>query len=182
MSFPVKMLAAAAGQQRLDFLIIGGHAVNSYAPPRATLDVDLLVRKADRTAWCELAAKEGYRLLHDGGAFLQFSPPYGVDFRLDLMLVNETTFDQLAESAREVACLGIQARIPSPLNLIALKVHALRHGPATRQAKDWLDIDSLIRTACLNPRGPELKAVFDRHGSAALYTELVARFRDTPPA
>ncbi len=31
-----------AGDMGLSYLVVGGHAVNAYAEPRATLDVDLL--------------------------------------------------------------------------------------------------------------------------------------------
>jgi hypothetical protein len=43
-------------------LVIGGHAVNVYCEPRATLDVDFMVRKEDRDAWCVFLLTEGFQL------------------------------------------------------------------------------------------------------------------------
>ena len=169
------MLTSAATKQGLRFLVIGGHAVNAYAPPRATLDVDLMVRAADRSVWQRLAEAEGYRLLNDGVSFIQFSPPYGVPFRLDLMLVNDATFDAISSGAKATPCLGVTVQVPSVLNLIALKVHAIRFGPDERKGKDWLDIKNLLKSAAIPPASPELKAVFDKHGSAGLYAELLER-------
>ena len=40
--FPLKFIETKAREAKLPFLLIGGHAVNIYAEPRATLDVDLL--------------------------------------------------------------------------------------------------------------------------------------------
>ena len=169
------MVTTAATKQGLRFLMIGGHAINAYAPPRATLDVDLMVRAADRSVWQRLAEAEGYRLLNDGGNFIQFSPPYGVPFRLDLMLVNDTTFDAISTDATATPCMGVTVQVPSALNLIALKVHAIRFGPEERKDKDWPDIKNLMKAAALSPRAPELKAVFDKHGTAGLYAELLER-------
>lgn len=42
--FPITMIQAKAHEAGLEFLLIGGHAVNLYATPQATLDVDLLIR------------------------------------------------------------------------------------------------------------------------------------------
>ena len=175
MSYPVKMLTTAATKQGLRFLMIGGHAVNAYAPPRATLDVDLLIRATDRDLWQKLAEAEGYCLLNDGTSFLQFSPPYGVPFRLDFMLVNDPTFSALSTDSTGAACLGVTVQVPSPLNLIALKLHAIRYGPGLRKDKDWLDILNIIRAIELDPKDAALKSAFDRHGTAGLYAELLER-------
>ena len=169
------MLTTAATKQGLRFLMIGGHAVNAYAPPRATLDVDLMVRAADRVTWQKLAESEGYRLLNDGVSFAQFTPPYGVPFRLDLMLVNDATFNAISTDATPTPCLGVTVYVPSVLNLIALKVHAIRFGPDDRKDKDWLDIKNVMRATGLEPNDAKLKAVFDRNGTAGLYTELLER-------
>ena len=61
------------------------------------------------------------------------------------------------------------------MSLIALKVHAIRYGPDSRKDRDWLDIKSLIQAADLRPDDAKLKAVFERHGTAGLYTELLER-------
>ncbi len=169
------MLTTTATMRGLRFLVIGGHAGNAYAPPRSTLDLDLMVRAADRGLWRELAEAEGYRLLNDGTSFVQFTPPYGVPFRLDLMLVNDATFEAISADATATPCLGVAVQVPSALSLIALKVHVIRYGPDSRKDRDWLDIKSLIQAADLRPDDAKLKAVFERHGTAGLYTELLER-------
>jgi len=173
--FPVTIIHREAQKRGLAFLVIGGHAVNAYCAPRSTLDVDLLVRKADAPLWRELLAAEGFKPLNEGENFLQFSPPYGIAFRLDLMLVNDAAFAALREAARSVRCLGVDALVPTALNLIALKVHAIRHGPDNRKSKDWLDIENLVRAAGLDPRGHALVDVFHRQGTPELYSECLKR-------
>jgi hypothetical protein len=173
--FPVTIIHREAQQRGLAYLVIGGHAVNAYCPPRATLDVDLLVRKSDAARWRDLLGAEGFKPVREADNFLQFSPPYGTDFRLDLMLVNETAFAKLLESAVGARCLGVDTLVPSALSLIALKIHALRHGPGERKSRDWLDIENLTRAAGLNPRSRDLSDVFHRQGTPQLYAEFLKR-------
>lgn len=172
--FPVNVIHARAAQLGLSYLIIGGHAVNAYAEPRATLDVDILVSQADRALWQELLGAEGFPLQHDGGNFLQFSPPYGTRWRLDLMMVNAATFAKLFANSRTEVCLGIETRIPSPEHLIALKAHALTHGPADRFEKDFGDILGLIRHTGLSLDSPSLREIMERFGTP----ELLAKLRE----
>lgn len=173
--FPIPVIHTEARKRGLAYLLIGGHAVNAYCEPRATLDVDLLVRKADADRWRTLLDGEGFRLLRDAENFLQFSPPYGIRFRLDLMLVNDATFGKLEAAARQVSCLGVQTLVPSAQHLIALKVHALRHGPPQRRNRDWLDVENLVRATQLSPRGDELRELFRRQGTPELYAEFLKR-------
>ena len=167
--FPVMLIHDKATQAGLEYLVIGGHAVNAYGIPRSTLDVDFLVRRDDRQRWQTLLEAEGFRLFHDHENFMQFSPPHGTEWRLDVMVVNEATFVKLIADARAVKCLGVETRVPSAENLIALKLHALRHGSAERMGKDFTDILTLARGATLDVNSPSLKAIFDRYGTPELY-------------
>ncbi len=173
--FPVIIIHQKAQTLGLDYLVIGGHAINAYCEPRATLDVDFLIRKRDRPRWCALLAAEGFKLKHEAENFIQFSPPYGVAFRLDLMLVNDSTFTKLYGTARRMPCLGTEVLIPDILNLIALKVHAIRHGPRERHNKDWLDIENLVRAARMQPRGDQLRDIFHSQGTGQMYAEFLRR-------
>ena len=96
------IVATRAKESGLQFLVIGGHAVNAYGERRQTGDVDLLVREADRSAWLDLVASMGYSLFHQHKAFLQFSPSNLEVWPLDLMLVEDRTLDGLLAESEEV--------------------------------------------------------------------------------
>jgi hypothetical protein len=174
--FPLRLISERATESKLSFLLIG-HAVNVYAEPRATLDIDVLIRTIDAAVWRRIIEAEGFKLFRDGGNFLQFAPPYGVNWRLDFMLVNEDTFAKLMQQSREAECLGIRARVPSPTHLIAMKLHALRHGPADREEKDFMDVVGIARNAQLNIDSPEFTEMFAKHGSAEIYEKLKRRLQ-----
>jgi hypothetical protein len=173
--FPLHVIRSKAAEADLGFVLIGGHAVNVYAEPRATLDVDLLVRKEDRQPWLDLLAKEGFKLRRDGGNFLQLDPPYGVNWRLDLMLVNASTFAKILAGGKRVSCFGIDIVVPSPEHLIALKLHALAHGPEDRYEKDFSDIVGIARLTRLDPHSAVLKEIFDRYGNEEIYSKFIHR-------
>ncbi|MCB1128105.1 MAG: nucleotidyl transferase AbiEii/AbiGii toxin family protein [Verrucomicrobiae bacterium] len=168
----MEVIHAKATGQGLRHLLIGGQAVNAYGEPRATLDVDLLIPVDERGDWKQLLVEEGFRCCHEADHFAQFSPPYGVSWRLDLMLVGADTFSRLWQDSTTRPALGIQARVPSIEHLIALKLHALRHGPCDRADKDFADIVTLARVADLDPESPAVREVFLRHGNPELHERL----------
>lgn len=171
--FPVNIIHAKAEQLGLKYLVIGGHAVNSYGEPRNTVDVDFLVCKDDRHTWTSLLEKEGFKLAHDGGNFIQFSPPYGTEWNLDVMLVNRETFSKLHAEGRQVVMLGVTTLVPSPLHLISLKLHALKYGSDRRHSKDLMDVLTLIRNTGINPRSKPFKELIDQYGTHEIYEQIL---------
>ncbi|MEW6302052.1 MAG: nucleotidyl transferase AbiEii/AbiGii toxin family protein [Verrucomicrobiota bacterium] len=178
--FPLQLIHSKSARMGLRYLLIGGHAVNTYGEPRATLDIDFLVPKADAPKWQALLLAEGFKLLHDGGNFLQFSPPYGVSWRFDLMLVTEDTFAKLLAGSKQTTCLDIQTRVPSPEHLIALKLHAMTHGSLDRFEKDFGDILNIARNTGLDADSPAMLEIFRRYGTP--HTHETFRKRLKPKA
>lgn len=171
--FPVNIIHAKAEQLGLKYLVIGGHAVNAYGTPRTTLDVDFLVRKEEREAWMTILTAEGFKLAHDGGNFLQFSPPYGTDWNLDLMLVNDPTFAKLHGSARQVQMLGVATRVPSAEHLISLKLHALKFGPEHRRGQDLVDVLTLVRNAAIDVHSEDFRKIVEQYGTNEIYAQIL---------
>ncbi len=145
------ILTANANEHGLQFIVIGGHAVNAYGERRQTGDLDVLVREADRNGWEDLLISMRYTLFHRHKAFLQFKPPDLEVWPIDIMLVDDKTFDGLFTESQEVNFGGTRdVRIPSVEHLIALKLNALRQVGKERELKDLADIVALMRIG----RGP----------------------------
>jgi hypothetical protein len=173
--FPVTLIHDKAVRLGLEYLVIGGHAVNAYCEPRATLDVDFLVCRDQEPRWADLLIAEGFKLDHAGPTFLRFTPPYGVEWRLDLMLVTADTFRKMRNAAQTKSLLGIQSMVPRPEHLIALKLHALKHGHQERFEKDFMDVVALTRNAGLDPKSPAYRQIFDQFGTVELYEHVLQR-------
>jgi len=155
------------------FLVIGGHAVNAYGYSRFTRDIDILIDQAHKPSWlAELGAK-GFNLYHDGGAFLQLTPPPNCD-PLDLMLVNATTFEKLSSGAKTVDIRGIRTCVPSLENLFVLKFHVLQQDVPHRGYKDFMDILALADCNAVDLRSDKIRELCEKFGNKKIYERLLA--------
>lgn len=159
----------------LSCLVIGGHAVNVHGFARFTKDLDLLVCRTDSEKWMAVLKSVGYVVEHDGGNFIQLkateeasAPP------IDLMLVSESTFLEMKADGRPTQIQNASFLIPSLDHLLALKLHALKHGPPHRGYKDFVDVLSLIEVNHIDVRGEKFRALCDKFGDARIYERLVS--------
>ena len=157
----------------LDYLIIGGHAVNAHGYSHTTLDVDLLVSEEQLPAWKDLITDLGYVWGHQSPAFVQFSEPPGSDqFPIDLMVVNASTFSKLIGNSIPKSFGDTLAKVPRPLDLIALKLHALRSADRASDGKDLQDVIALARLSGLKLSDVEFSAILEKHASPETSDEL----------
>jgi hypothetical protein len=161
-----------AEKRKLPFLVIGGLAVNFYGTSRETADLDLLILRDVRADWLELFMAQGYSIFHDAGTFVQLSPASKGGMPVDLMLVREPTFTPMYAGGREVEMFGASLKIPSLDHLIALKLHALRHGHRGRNLKDFLDIENLVHVNKIDMRSDKARALFLKYGTADIYEKI----------
>ena len=168
-------IADEAEQAQLRFLVIGGLAVVSYGHARSTVDADFAIPRRDLAAWKELLSKFGYTVRHEQNAFSQFSPPFHNMWPVDLLLLNDGTFDKLAQAARLNSVAGKPRPVPCALHLIAMKLHAAKHGPADRRDQDIGDIVELIRLEHLYVNAEDFLAVCRDYGTEELQNEIRKR-------
>lgn len=161
-----------AQSAHLRSLVIGGAAVNAFGHPRLTYDLDLLVRRDDVERWATIMEKLGYKRVPEQITFAQFMPPLGGMPPVDLMLVNDSTFDKMFSSAVTKEMNDVTIKVPAPLHLIALKLHALRHGKLERRAKDLDDTIQLILLNRLDVQGTAFREACERFGTPELYEEI----------
>jgi len=173
-----KAIAREASRRRLEFLVIGGLAVNFYGYSRDTADLDLLVQKDTQPDWCELFASLGYSLDRDAETFLQFAPPSQADWPVDLMLVKEPTFTPMFRASQQVEMYGVLLRIPSLEHLVALKLHALKYTRAHRFLKDFQDVEGLVRVGGLDLSAENVRQMFLKYGTLDIYEKIVRACAD----
>ena len=78
----------------------------------------------------------------------------------------------LAES-QEAEVYGERLRIPSLLQLLALKLHALKHTRAQRFPEAFQDIEGLVRINQLDLRSEKIRQLFLKYGSLELYEKVI---------
>ncbi len=143
-------LAASAEAEGLQAVLVGGNAVNLYSYFRTTFDVDLLVRETDSERWLSYFQKHGYAPFHRTANFirLRFVAHPAEALPVDLMLADARTFTTIQRESRRCDIgNGLSLAIPSPLHLIAMKLHALRSPARFENGIDLQDVKYLIKTA-----------------------------------
>jgi len=143
---------AAIGEAGLECAVIGGCAVNAYAEPRATKDVDFVVEVDDERHRLLVAALDARRFwrasaVGDGGgvpdlALYRDEAGRRVDF-----LFAHTAFEQsaLARSELRQPYAGVELAVVSPEDLIVYKLVADRE-------QDRADIAALRRALAADGR------------------------------
>ncbi len=172
-------VAQAATDLRLPILVIGGHAVNAYGYARTTLDADFLICDEDLPPWRGVFESFGYRWEFQTSSFVKFAAPSSdpAAFPVDVMLVNRDTLNRMLVAARRLEFGSTQLEAPHPLNLIALKLHAMRNEERRRTGKDLQDIVELIAVCRLDPESPEFQAIVLRHADPSTQQLLRERLR-----
>lgn len=166
----------AAQRAGLDFLLIGGHAVNAHGFDRTTIDFDFLLASRDLRKWHEILVKEGYRLIQSDrriDAFAQYEPPTPAGAPVDLMLVDDATFAKLLAGSVWMQVEDRRIRVIGALHLIALKLHALREPPRVEAGVDYLDILQLIRIKQIDPTGAEFQQILNQYAIPAIRERLL---------
>ena len=166
-------LSGEAAKRHLDFLVIGAHAVICHGFVRATDDADILVCKDNRLQWEEMLHGFGYKVIHDGGSFLQFESADEACGDLDLMLVPAETFRKLMAEAKIVELGGVSVRIPCLDHLFMLKIHALKHGRGLRRLKDLDDVIRLALANGVDVRAESFRQLFVKYGDLRVYEQVL---------
>ena len=130
----------------VEYLIVGGYAVNFYSQPRATKDLDLLIRADDQNAQRVFAALAEFGAPLDGltradfsdssGFFRMGHPPIMIEI---LMAIQGVEF-ALAWTRRVEVVIDPQTALTAPVisreDLIAAKLAAAR-------SQDLADVDAI---------------------------------------
>ena len=104
----------------MPFVVIGGHAVNVYGVSRQTGDLDLLVRLTDKANWLQLMGKLDYERGQNDDRFARFRSSSLAAWPIDLMFVDDQTFDKISSQATEAQFGPTLARVASARHLATL--------------------------------------------------------------
>jgi hypothetical protein len=169
-------IGLGAQAPKLPFVIIGGYAVGAHGHTRATFDVDFLVHRADHDSWMQRIKATGLNLFAETRPFAQFTQPQGGD-GLDLMFVDDQTFDQIWSASEERDFGDKRARVPCLDHLLALKLHALKQALPHRTSKDAEDVEMLARRNRLDLRDPRYEELFLKYGNREIYETFLRVLR-----
>ena len=161
--------ALASQEEPLPYLVIGGYALAAHGYSRLTFDIDILVRRVDKEIWHERCLKAGLRCIGQSNSFSQYD---GKDKRLDLMFVDEQSFNKMNADCVTQDYDQVQSKVVGLDHLIALKLHSLKNAPVHRTSKDFNDIEMLSRHHALPITSDHYKELFLKYGTQQIYETL----------
>jgi len=170
------LLSCELPQAGVDFLMVGGHAVNHYGYTRATMDVDFMIAAEAVAAVREMMKKAGFSNVSEGENVIFFSRPDS-PLRVDFLPVDSKTMRELLAGAVEIDYGGVSVRVPALRDLIAMKLFALKGGGARREERDFADIAHLMLLHGLDPEA-DLKPLCDRFSTDEIYRNLTVRIEE----
>jgi hypothetical protein len=107
------------------YALVGGLALLAYGAPRATFDVDLLARRSVRGDLVAYFESCGFTTLSVQPGFSNHQHPEPALGRVDVVYVSGTTADMVfAGCVRKEIATGIEAPVPRPVHLVAMKAQA----------------------------------------------------------
>ena len=145
---------------------------------RNTFDLDLLIADSALAKARSALNGLGYRTYFETDAFLQLQAPENLP-PIDLMIVDDQTFDRIEATANQKMLDGQQIRIPDAIRLIALKLHATRDTARRTTETDWQDIVSLLMVTNRSLEDPELRFIIAQYGGPRALAEINRRIRNS---
>ena len=104
-------------------VLVGGYAIIAYKIQRMTFDIDFLLTADDFAKIESDIFALGYSVFNRQNAFVQLkSEALGLR-DLDFLLSDPKTANSLIQNGRTVVIAGESFIVPSPLHLVAMKLH-----------------------------------------------------------
>lgn len=149
----VQVLLDILAQTRSAYCVIGGLAVNAYAEPVVSLDLDLVVAVADLPGVCQAAQARGLRVEHFEPS-VNLSSPLS-DLRVQIQ--TDARYQEFISRSRPRDVLGYAMQVAAPEDVLQGKIWAWRDARrrASKRQKDLADILRLVEAnPHLAPRVP----------------------------
>ncbi len=145
MSIFFDSIAVALVETGIKPILIGGWAVNRLGHPRNTLDLDLMIPENKKEELDQSLERLGFKMIfRNPELFAKYRHSTEKVFELDILFIDESTFKKLEIGSSDIKLGKINCFLPSPMALIAMKLHSLKNNFKNRFPKDFPDIIALI--------------------------------------
>lgn len=143
----LKEVVTVCDQQHIRYAVMGGLARDALGTPRSTMDVDVLVHRADSEKLHQLLTAMGYERHFHSEDFSQYrSHRYELGCVDVLHAFRSVAVGMLSRAVNRPILRGrLQVKVVQPEDLIGLKVQAIANN-ASRRFPDQLDIEDLMDT------------------------------------
>lgn len=168
------LIATEFKKAGIDYVLIGGFAVNAHHFSRFTEDVDFMIAEEDASKVAPVLKNLDFELFHEHKNFMRWkaSSEYS-KILVDLVFTDRVTLTKVLREGLEATVQGCLMRVPSLEHLLAMKLHAIKQQPERREHKDWLDIMELITVNKVDVRADRFKELCLKLGTPELYERIL---------
>ena len=166
------LVTEASKRSSVPCIVIGGFAVNFYKVTRGTRDVDFLITENDFKKIEKALTEAGYAEDFATNVAIRVSSAKD-SADVDFMIVDNATRDKILAEGQKTTIAGSELIIPSLNHLIALKLHAIKHGSKNRLWKDMPDIIDLIRINKIDFNSAGFKDICLKFGTEEIYKNIL---------
>ena len=166
------LIADVFGKADISYVLAGGFAVNAHHVTRQTLDVDLLIATDDLGKASSALQAAGYQKGLESPVVARFKGDGKLFLDIDLMPIDPGTIQKILKRSQKLTIAGHSFPVLSLEHLIAMKFHAIKNDPESRESKDLLDIIQLVRRNGMDASGPELRKICEVYGTPELFKKI----------
>ena len=158
-----------AVEHSIPYLIIGGFAASYWGKPRFTADIDYVIPKRCLDDALALFSEIKYKteFIHPRKSFAHFVSENNKSFKIDLMLVDDGTWEKLNKDSSLAQFDSTDNLYPvvTAMHLIAMKLHAAKQEDREEYYKDLLDIAGIMKAQDIDLEMLEKEGILPKHGS-----------------
>ena len=153
-------------------MLVGGYALIANRVQRMTFDIDFMVTSEAYEKIGPELLNAGYTVFNRQAVFVQMKSSIRGLRDLDFLISDRRTIDTIISRGREVAIAGEPFVVPSPLHLIAMKLHSIA-GNRMRENKDLPDIVQLLKANAIDPADIRVRELFERYKLMEIYFRAI---------
>jgi hypothetical protein len=174
MSLFFKSLKKALSKTAIKPILVGGWALNQLGHTRNTMDLDLMVVDDDVEKLHHHLTEAGFKMVfHNPELFAKYKFMNDKMLELDILFVDKTTYAKLKSGATETNIGDIDCVLPSPMSLIAMKLHSMKNNFDNRFPKDFPDIVALIDIYGIDVSSSSFKGHCLKYGDMRVFELLL---------
>jgi hypothetical protein len=142
----IKFLLEYFEKYNIRYALMGGFALHAAGYSRTTHDIDILIHKEDMPQMKGLLLNLGYDLIHESEDISNFRGLLSELGQIDFLHAYRNYTRNMLKRAQEYAILQnrFKVKVLRPEDIIGLKIQASANDPK-REARDWADIEHLLR-------------------------------------
>ncbi len=152
--------------------LVGGYALIANKVQRMTFDIDFIITAHDYSKIEPDLSKMGYAAFNRQDAFVQLKSDKPGMRDIDFLISDPETIQGILSQGKEISIAGEAFFVPSPMHLIAMKLHSMANSN-DREFKDLPDIIQLMMINSINPIDKEVQELFRKYHAMTWFDKVV---------